>query len=221
MREKLTIRHFKLTPYETSWRAMQTFTEQRLPTTPDELWILEHPPVFTQGLAGKPEHVLQTTHIPVIKTDRGGQVTYHGPGQLIIYVLLDLHRLKLSIRTLICTLERAVIDMLNDFGIHGHTIPHAPGVYVNHAKICSLGLRIRRGYSYHGLSFNVAMDLTPFSYINPCGYKDLKILQFSDLIGATAISKAAPALILHLTKHLGYTDILHTKSNLHTEGLFA
>jgi len=149
--------------------------------TPDEIWLLQHPPVFTQGQAGKPEHLLDAHDIPVVKIDRGGQVTYHGPGQIVMYVLLDLRRWGLNVRQLVRLLERAVIDLLAAYGVTAEGREDAPGVYVNDAKIAALGLKIRNGCCYHGLSFNVDMDLEPFSYINPCGYAGLRVTQARDL----------------------------------------
>ena len=166
--------------YVPTWEAMQRFTDARNPSTPDELWLVEHPPVFTLGQAGKPEHVLNPGEIPVIQIDRGGQVTYHGPGQVVIYLLLDLKRRKLGVRELVTRMERAVVDLLADYGIEAYPKPDAPGVYVGEDKIAALGLRVRRGYCYHGLSFNVDMDLEPFTRINPCGYAGLKATQLAD-----------------------------------------
>lgn len=165
---------------------MQTFTDRRYADTPDELWLVEHPPVFTLGLAGKPEHVLDAGDIPVVRCDRGGQVTYHGPGQVVLYALLDLARAGHGVKALVTTLEQAVIDLLAGLDITGERRPGAPGVYVAGAKIAALGLRVRRGCCYHGLSFNVAMDLAPFARINPCGYADLPVTQLRDLVPAAA-----------------------------------
>lgn len=165
---------------------MQTFTDRRDADTPDELWLVEHPPVFTLGLAGKPEHVLDAGDIPVVRCDRGGQVTYHGPGQVVLYALLDLARAGHGVKALVTTLEQAVIDLLAGLDITGERRPGAPGVYVAGAKIAALGLRVRRGCCYHGLSFNVAMDLAPFARINPCGYADLPVTQLRDLVPAAA-----------------------------------
>ena len=165
---------------------MQTFTDQRDAGTPDELWLVEHPPVFTLGLAGKPEHVLDAGDIPVVRCDRGGQVTYHGPGQVVLYALLDLTRAGLGVKALVTTLEQAVIDLLADLDIGAERRPGAPGVYVAGAKIAALGLRVRRGCCYHGLSFNVAMDLSPFARINPCGYAGMAVTQLRDLAPAAA-----------------------------------
>jgi lipoyl(octanoyl) transferase len=165
---------------------MQAFTDQRGAGTPDELWLVEHPPVFTLGLAGKPEHVLDAGDIPVVRCDRGGQVTFHGPGQVVLYTLLDLTRAGLGVKALVATLEQAVIDLLAGLDITAERRPGAPGVYVAGAKIAALGLRVRRGCCYHGLSFNVAMDLSPFARINPCGYAGMAVTQLRDLAPAAA-----------------------------------
>lgn len=168
---------------------MQAFTQERSEATPDELWQLEHPPVFTQGLNGRPEHLLDPGPVPVVAVDRGGQVTYHGPGQAVVYVLVDLKRRGLGVRRLVTILEEAVVAELAEHGITGHPRPDAPGVYVDAAKIASVGLRVRRGASYHGVALNVAMDLAPFSRINPCGYQGLAVTQLRDL-GVTASPEA-------------------------------
>lgn len=167
--------------YRATWDAMRDFTHQRQSETTDQLWLTEHPPVFTQGLNGRAEHVLDSGDIPLVQVDRGGQVTYHGPGQLIIYCLLDLNRLGLGVKGLVALIEQAIIDLLNGYGIDAHTRAGAPGVYVEQAKIAALGLRIRKGYCYHGLSLNVDMELEPFSRIDPCGYRGLAVTQLCDL----------------------------------------
>ncbi|MDX1492012.1 MAG: lipoyl(octanoyl) transferase LipB [Pseudohongiellaceae bacterium] len=172
---------FTPVPYEPVWRAMQSFTQTRDSETQDELWLLNHQAVFTQGQAGKPEHILAPGTIPVVKIDRGGQVTYHGPGQLVVYLMLDVRRRKLGVRDLVENIEGAVIDVLTEYGIDAQPDRKAPGVYVNSAKIAALGLRIRQGCSYHGLSFNIAMDLAPFGRINPCGYQGMPVTQLIDL----------------------------------------
>lgn len=166
--------------YAPTWEAMQVFTAERTADTPDELWIVEHPPVYTLGQAGKPEHVLQDIGIPIVKIDRGGQVTYHGPGQVVIYLLLDLSRLKIKVRELVTAIEQAIIDYLATLNIPAERRAGAPGVYVGDAKIAALGLKIKNGCSYHGLSLNVDMDLSPFAAINPCGYAGLKVTQTKD-----------------------------------------
>ena len=167
--------------YVTAWRAMQDFTRARTPETPDEIWLVEHPPVFTLGLAGRAEHVLTPGDIPVVKSDRGGQVTYHGPGQAVAYVLLDLRRLGIGARELVRRLEASAIDVLAGYGLEGHRRDGMPGVYVDDAKICAIGLRISRGCSYHGLAMNVDLDLAPFSRIDPCGYPGLAATRLADL----------------------------------------
>ncbi|WP_018414421.1 lipoyl(octanoyl) transferase LipB [Teredinibacter turnerae] len=167
--------------YETCWRAMREFTDTRDAATDDELWLVEHPPVYTQGQAGKPEHLLlPATDIPVVQTDRGGQITYHGPGQLVAYPLLNLKRRKLGVRDLVTLIENSVVRLLGDYGIIGEPRPDAPGVYVDGKKISSLGLRVRKGCSYHGVAINVNMDLQPFANINPCGYAGLAMVQLTD-----------------------------------------
>jgi lipoyl(octanoyl) transferase len=174
------VRQLGRVEYEPTWRSMQAFTAARTAATPDELWLLEHPPVFTLGQAGKPEHVLADIGIPLVAIDRGGQVTYHGPGQVVVYVLLDLKRRGYGVKELVSRLEQAVIDLLAGFGVTALRRDNAPGVYVDGAKIAALGLRIKNGCSYHGLSLNVDMDLMPFSAINPCGYEGLAVTQVRD-----------------------------------------
>lgn len=178
---RLIIRHLGRQDYEPTWRAMQDFTATRVETTPDELWVLEHPPVFTLGQAGKREHLLQPTDIPVVAIDRGGQITYHGPGQVVIYVLVDLKRRGYGVKDLVHRMEQAVIDLLASAGIQAERLAGAPGVYVAGAKISALGLRIKQGRSYHGLALNVDMDLSPFSRINPCGYPGMAVTQTRNL----------------------------------------
>lgn len=198
----LHIRHLGLRDYEPVWREMQAYTEQRNELSPDEIWLTEHPPVFTLGLNGKREHLLDPGGIPVIACDRGGQVTYHGPGQLIAYLLLDLRRRNLGVKSLVRTLEQAVIDLLTGFGIQGERREAAPGVYVNDAKIAALGLRVRRGCCYHGVSLNVNMDLEPFTRINPCGYKNLRVTQLSEHCPRSMLAEAEQRLLSHLAEHL-------------------
>ena len=178
----LQIRHLGLQPYESVWQDMQRFTEQRDKSTNDEIWIVQHPPVFTLGKSGKTEHLLSTGDIPVVQVDRGGQVTYHGPGQLVAYVLLDLNRLKLGVRELVTRLENCVISLLSEYDIKAESKKEAPGVYVDGKKIAALGLRVRRGYCFHGLALNVDMNMEPFSRINPCGYEGLEVTQLADFI---------------------------------------
>jgi lipoyl(octanoyl) transferase len=178
----LVLRQLGLQNYSPIFHAMREFTTHRQPDTPDELWVLSHPPVFTQGQAGKPEHLLAPGDIPVVQIDRGGQVTYHGPGQLVVYLLIDVRRADISVRDLVSLIEQSIIDTLTALGIAAQTRDAAPGVYVGDAKIAALGLRIRRGCSYHGLSLNVDMDLLPFARINPCGYQGMAVTQIKDLI---------------------------------------
>ncbi|MCX7085573.1 MAG: lipoyl(octanoyl) transferase LipB [Methylococcales bacterium] len=185
-----------LQDYETTWQAMQQFNDQRTVVTSDELWIVEHHPVYTLGLNGKTEHLLNIGDIPVVKCDRGGQVTYHGPGQVVIYTLLDVQRLQLNARSLVTILEQAMITSLAQLGIEAVSRPEAPGVYVKGQKIGSIGLRIKKQGSYHGLSLNNAMDLRPFDYINPCGYSGLKVTQLSDL-GVNVSSKQLANSVIH------------------------
>ncbi len=199
-------RFLGLVEYEPTWRAMQEFTAQRTAVTPDEIWLLQHPQTFTQRQAGRPEHLLDAQGIPVIKIDRGGQITYHGPGQLVVYLLLDLRRWKINVRELVRLMEQAVIDLLAEYGIAAEGREDAPGVYVGGAKIAALGLKIRNGCCYHGLSLNVDMDMTPFTYINPCGYQGLQVSQMKDLGVDTTIAAAglqmSRLLTLHLQRHL-------------------
>lgn len=180
--QALQVRRLGILPYEPVWQEMRAFTDHRQPEAVDQLWCLQHEPVFTQGQAGKAEHILNPHGIPVVQTDRGGQVTYHGPGQLMIYLLLDIRQRGLGARSLVDLIEQSIITVLQSWGIEAALKPGAPGVYVDGAKIAALGLRIRRGCSYHGLSLNVDMDLTPFSYINPCGYAGLQAVQLKDLL---------------------------------------
>jgi lipoyl(octanoyl) transferase len=188
--------------YAPTFQAMQDFTATRTSETPDEIWIVEHPPVYTLGQAGKPEHILQDVGIPVVNIDRGGQVTYHGPGQVVIYLLLDLPRLKIKVRELVSAIEQAVIDLLAEHGVTAERRDGAPGVYVGEAKIAALGLRIRNGCSYHGVSLNVDMDLSPFAAINPCGYAGLKVIQTKDLNLPLTAHEAGEQLSQHLLQQL-------------------
>lgn len=177
------LRQLGLCDYREVWEAMRAFTQERDADTPDELWLLQHHPVFTQGQAGKAEHILDPHDIPVVQSDRGGQVTYHGPGQLVIYFLLDVRRRGLGVRALVDMIEQSVLEVLAGYGLVGELRSKAPGVYVQGRKIAALGLRIRKGCSFHGLSFNIDMDLAPFSWINPCGYQGLEATQLADLLG--------------------------------------
>ena len=202
----LIIRHLGQQPYESVWQDMQRFTEQRDKNTNDEIWIVQHPPVFTLGKAGKAEHLLNTGDIPVVQVDRGGQVTYHGPGQLVVYVLLDLNRLKLGIRELVTRLENCVINLLSEYDIKAESKKEAPGVYVGGKKIAALGLRVRRGYCFHGLALNVDMDLEPFSRINPCGYEGLETTQLSDFISDINFDIIAQQLLDQLEQQIQNTQ---------------
>lgn len=190
-------------PYEPVWRAMQRFTDARTVDTPDELWVVEHEPVFTLGQAGKAEHVLMPGDIPVIHVDRGGQVTYHGPGQIVVYPLLDLKRLKVGVREYVERIEQAVIDTLGEWNIGASRRDGAPGVYVAGAKVAALGIRVRRGCTFHGLAFNVAMDLEPFSRINPCGYEGLQVTSVLDLGGPSGMDAVKPVLLDALASQFG------------------
>ncbi len=178
----MIIKYLGQQDFLTTWQSMHDFTQNRDESTEDELWVLEHPSVFTQGQAGKPEHILNPHHIPVISTDRGGQVTYHGPGQIIVYVLFDLKRAKMGIRNLVSKLEQAIIQLLKRYDIQAESFCDRPGVYVQEEKIASIGLRVKKGCSFHGIAFNVDMDLTPFTYINPCGFSQLKMTQLKNFL---------------------------------------
>jgi lipoyl(octanoyl) transferase len=204
MIETPLIRHLGLAAYEPTWRAMQKFTDDRQEHSADELWFAEHPPVFTLGLNASREHLLAPGDIPVVQIDRGGQVTYHGPGQLMIYPLLKLRRLKLGVRDLVVALENAVIAYAADLGIAAAGSRQAPGVYVSGAKLASVGLRIRRGACYHGMALNVALDLAPFGRINVCGYKDLPVTRLADLGVGLSAAEVAQDLTPHLLRHLGF-----------------
>ncbi len=198
-----SVSYLGLQPYAGVFEAMRRYTDTREAATPDAIWFVEHPPVFTQGQAGKPEHLLLPGDIAVVQSDRGGQVTYHGPGQIVAYVMVDLHRSGYGIRSLVTRLENAMIATLAGYGIAAAAKPDAPGVYVAGDKIGSLGLRVRRGCSYHGLSLNVDMDLEPFSRINPCGYTGLRMTQLKDLGGPTDLVAVGRSLELSLLRHLG------------------
>ena len=195
---EVIVRHLGRVEYEPTWRAMQDFTARRTPDTPDEIWLLEHPPVYTQGQAGKPEHLIAATDIPVVPIDRGGQITYHGPGQAVAYVLVDLRRRGYGIRELVTRMEQAVIDVLAAYGVQAERKAGAPGVYVGGAKIAALGLRVRHGCTYHGLAFNVAMDLRPFAAINPCGYAGMQVTQCRDLGVKLPLPEAGEMLVRSL-----------------------
>ncbi|MEA9392255.1 lipoyl(octanoyl) transferase LipB [Acerihabitans sp. TG2] len=199
----LIIRQLGLQPYSTVSQAMHNFTDQRHADTADEIWLVQHPQVFTQGQAGKAEHILAPGNIPVIQSDRGGQVTFHGPGQQIMYVLLNLKRRKLGVRQLVTLLEQTVVTTLRHFAIDARARADAPGVYVGDDKICSLGLRIRKGCSFHGLALNIEMDLEPFLRINPCGYAGLRMTQVSALRPGTGLNDVTPVLVTALLDLLG------------------
>ena len=202
---ELVVRNLGLADYLPTLEAMRRFTAERNEQTPDEIWLLQHPRVFTQGQAGKPEHLLAPGDIPVIQVERGGQVTYHGPGQLVAYLLLDLRRRKLGVRELVTAMELALVDVLASYGIEAAPKADAPGVYVNGEKIASLGLRVRNGCSFHGLALNVDMDMAPFLRINPCGYSGLKMVQLRDLVEAPpALDEVAQHLERTLRERLGY-----------------
>ncbi len=197
---RLQIRRLGRVDYAETFAAMQDFTRQRTADTPDEIWLCEHPPVFTQGLSGKAEHVLMDVGIPVVHIDRGGQVTYHGPGQVVAYLMLDLRRNGLKVREFVTRIEQALIDLLADYGISAARREGAPGVYVGDAKIAALGLRIKNGCSYHGLSLNVDMDLSPYRAINPCGYAGMAVTQVSALSAERNTDAVGAALVAHLER---------------------
>lgn len=206
MSKSLGVRDLGLLPYEPVLEAMRRFTDQRGPQTGDEVWLVEHPAVFTQGQAGKSEHLLVPGDIPVVQTDRGGQVTYHGPGQLVAYLLLDVRRLGFGVRDLVSRMERCLIELLASYDVVAAAKADAPGVYVDGAKIASLGLRIRNGCSFHGLALNVDMDLAPFRRINPCGYAGLAMTQLRDQAGSIELSEVRARLRGQLVKHLDYAE---------------
>ncbi|MDA9556239.1 lipoyl(octanoyl) transferase LipB [Vibrio sp.] len=210
MSEQLIVRHLGLQDYEPIWKAMHRFTDSRTEDTADEVWLVEHNPVFTQGQAGKTEHLLNTGEIPVVQTDRGGQVTYHGPGQLIAYILVNLKRKKVGVRDLVTHIENTVINTLNHYGVHSAARPDAPGVYVDNKKICSLGLRIRKGCSFHGLALNINMDLTPFLRINPCGYAGMEMVQLTDLNGPDNVKNVSEQLVKELQSLMVYPQVVYT-----------
>ncbi len=207
MDNQLVVRRLGRQDYHPVWQAMHDFTDQRDDTTRDEVWLVEHNPVFTQGQAGKTEHLLNTGDIPVVQSDRGGQVTYHGPGQIVAYFLINLRRKKLGVRELVTDIENLVINTLNAYNIDAAARPDAPGVYVEGKKICSLGLRIRKGCSFHGLALNVNMDLSPFLRINPCGYQGMEMVQVSDLGGPARIEDVEQQLIKELVSLFGYEEV--------------
>ncbi|MGF1773556.1 lipoyl(octanoyl) transferase LipB [Vibrio wakamikoensis] len=207
MENQLVVRKLGRKDYEPVWKAMHDFTDNRTDDTRDEVWLVEHNPVFTQGQAGKEEHLLNTGDIPVIQSDRGGQVTYHGPGQLVAYFLINLRRKKLGVRELVTHIENLVINALNAYDIESAARPDAPGVYVDGKKVCSLGLRIRKGCSFHGLALNINMDLSPFLRINPCGYAGMEMVQVSQLGGPKEVSTVEDQMIKALLEILDYEQV--------------
>lgn len=206
-RDRVLVRHLgKQQPYIPVWEAMQTFTDRRSPDSADEFWLLEHEPVFTQGQAGKAEHLLAPGDIPVVQVDRGGQVTYHGPGQIMVYTLIDLQRHGLGVRDLVSALEQALVATLAHWKLEAHPRADAPGVYLGLEKIASLGLRVRRGCAFHGLALNVAMDLAPFQRINPCGYAGMPVTQMADKVPGITPAQVAPVLLEQLVTVFGYPE---------------
>ncbi len=202
----IVVRFLGRQDYVPLWHAMQNFTDARSETTRDEIWFTEHPPVFTMGLNASKEHLLAPGEIPVVQIDRGGQVTFHGPGQLMVYPLLDLRRIGMGVRTLVTALEQGVVDLAADYDIAAASRADAPGVYVDGAKLASVGLRIRRGCSFHGMALNVDIDLEPFSRINPCGYAELKMTDLKRLGGGSRLDTVWPQLLPHFLRHLGFED---------------
>ena len=203
----IKIRKKGLKDYTSTWKEMVSFTENRNIDTPDELWMLEHNSVFTQGLSGKPEHLLKATQIPIIQSDRGGQITYHAPGQLIIYCLIDIKRLGIGIKKIVSIIEQSLIEFLSTYDIKAHTLTGAPGVYVNGSKIAALGLKVKQGRTYHGLSLNIDMDLAPYKLINPCGYSDLKVTQMCNLTdNMLSISDIQQELSVHIISSVNKTQ---------------
>ncbi len=200
----LLVKHLGRVEYEPTWRAMQKFTESREQGSTSEAWIVEHPPVFTQGQAGKPEHLLAVSEIPVVQSDRGGQVTYHGPGQVVIYLLLNLRDTGMGIRGLVTAIEDSIIAMLAEHNIDAESRRDAPGVYVDEAKIAALGLRVKRGFTYHGVSFNLDMDLSPFQQINPCGYHGLAVTQGAELGLSLSFNQAAKTILKQLCSRINH-----------------
>jgi lipoyl(octanoyl) transferase len=209
---ELVVRELGRQVYEPVWRAMQEFTNTRTESTPDEIWFCDHDSVFTLGLNTKPEHLLAPGDIPVIQIDRGGQVTYHGPGQLMIYPLIDLRRAGLGVRDLVTALEQSVVDLAADYGVEAASRCDAPGVYIDGVKLASVGLRIRRGSSFHGMALNVDVDLEPFSRINPCGFKDLQLTDLARLGADNDLAAVRDKLLPHLLRHLRLDQALSSAS---------
>jgi lipoyl(octanoyl) transferase len=205
--QSIAIRDLGLQEYEPLWRAMQRFTDERDASTRDEIWFTEHPPVFTLGLNASHDHLLDTGDIPVVQIDRGGQVTYHGPGMLMIYPLIDLKRAGIGVRDLVTALEQSVVDLAAGYGVDAAARPDAPGVYVSGTKFASVGLRIRRGASYHGMALNVAVDLAPFLRINPCGYAGLEMTDLATLGGDSELDAVRRKFLPHFLEHLGMSDM--------------
>jgi lipoyl(octanoyl) transferase len=204
---RVRLRRLGLADYEPVWRDMQGYTDRRNASSDDEIWLVQHPPVFTQGQAGKAEHILAPGEIPVVQVDRGGQVTYHGPGQIVVYPLIDIARKGIGVRDFVHRIEESIIRVLAHYGVTGDRLAGAPGIYVNGAKIASLGLRVRRGRSYHGLAFNVDMDLEPFGRINPCGYAGLQVTQLA-AFAQIACGEVENRLVASLVRQLGYSEIV-------------
>ena len=212
----IKIRSKGIQDYLITWKEMKSFTENRGPDTLDELWTLEHYSVFTQGLSGKAKHLLKATNIPIVQSDRGGQITYHAPGQLIIYCLIDIKRLGIGIKKMVYMIEQSLIELLSTYDIIGHTLKGAPGVYVNNSKIAALGLKVKHGRTYHGLSLNIDMDLSPYNFINPCGYRDLKVTQMKNLTNNFLnISDIQNELSKHLINSITNTPKYNSKSTIY------
>ena len=209
---QVVVRDLGCVPYDATWQRMKDFTQSRDENTPDEIWLLQHEPVFTQGQAGKEEHLLMPGDIPVVQVDRGGQVTYHGPGQLVVYLLIDIRRKKLGVREMVSIMEDSIVELLKARGIDAYAKPDAPGVYVGDAKVASLGLRVRRGCTFHGLALNVDMDLTPFLRINPCGYAGMPMVDVHTLDSSATFEVTQWDLLAHLKTKIGYTShsLLHS-----------
>lgn len=205
--QNILVKKLGLVDYKDSWAQMQDFTKQRTSKTTDEIWFLEHSPVFTLGYQGDQSHILQKGEIPIVNSDRGGNVTYHGPGQLIGYLLIDLKRKKLSVHDLVRLTEQTIITTLLKYGVQSHTIKNAPGIYVNNSKICSLGFRVKKGCSYHGFALNLNMDLIPFKYINPCGLENMQVTQLGNYTQNLNIDDIQNAIKLNLLVYFSYTEI--------------
>ncbi len=207
MSHQVTVRDLGRVDYQSTWQAMQAYTQNRDGDSGDEIWLVEHDPVFTQGQAGKPEHLLSPGDIPVVQVDRGGQVTYHGPGQLVAYVMVDIRRVGSDVRKFVSSIENSIVALLADYGLASAPRPDAPGVYVGSQKICSLGLRIKRGCSYHGLALNVDMDLEPFGRINPCGYQGMQMTQVVDQVGPVDFAELKRKWVDHFCEPLALEPV--------------